>query len=191
MRILILLLLYGSASAALAQAQVSDLPPVSFYAGYTAIRTNANPGQCGCFFMSGGTSELELPASSRWSVVGDVSGASVASVNGSKTGLAFITYTSGPRYTQRFSRVSLFAQALVGGAHGFSSYFPNKGASADAVALLAGGGLDLRVFDVLSIRPFQADYLYTGLPNSTVNRQNNLRLSAGILLRLHAPAHGY
>jgi hypothetical protein len=186
-----LLLLYASASPALAQAQVSDLPPVSFYAGYTSLRTNANPGQCGCFFMSGGTSELDLPASNHWSVVGDVSGASVGSVNGSNTGLAFITYTSGPRYTQRFGRFSTFAHALVGGTHGFSSYFPNKGASADAVAFLTGGGLDLRVGDVLSLRPFQADYLYTGLPNSTVNRQNNLRLSAGVLLRLHAPAHGY
>lgn len=36
----------------------------------------------------------------------------------------------------------------------------------------------------LAIRPFQADYFLTQFTNGANNRQNNLRLSAGVVLRL-------
>jgi hypothetical protein len=47
----------------------------------------------------------------------------------------------------------------------------------------AGGGIDLKVSKHFSIRAAQADYLLTKIPDGLHNRQNNSRLSAGIVLR--------
>jgi hypothetical protein len=50
--------------------------------------------------------------------------------------------------------------------------------------MLAGGGLDIRLKSWLAVRPMQADFFLTQLPNGTNNRQNNLHLSAGLVFRL-------
>jgi hypothetical protein len=50
--------------------------------------------------------------------------------------------------------------------------------------MTAGGGIDFKVSRQLSVRPVQAEYLATRLPNGHNNRENNLRIGAGIILRL-------
>jgi hypothetical protein len=47
-----------------------------------------------------------------------------------------------------------------------------------------GGGFDFRISGHVSIRPVQAEYFMTRLPNGLDDRENNLRLGAGIVLRL-------
>jgi hypothetical protein len=46
-----------------------------------------------------------------------------------------------------------------------------------------GGGLDLRVNRRFSVRLAEVDYLLTTVHNDTNNHQNNLRISAGAILR--------
>jgi hypothetical protein len=91
------------------------------------------------------------------------------------------TYLAGPQL--RFpGRVSPFAHFLVGAAHesidtsaGSLTFGPTQTAFATAL----GGGIDLKVLPLLSVRPIQIDYLLTHFNSGT---QNQPRVSAGIVV---------
>jgi len=50
-------------------------------------------------------------------------------------------------------------------------------------SMTVGGGFDYRLSRRLSLRPIQADYLFTHFPNGTNDHQNNLRLTTGLAVR--------
>src|SRR5271168_3015518 len=159
---------------------------------YDYARANAGPGQCGCFNMNGGSLEIAMHAYRRLSVVADLGGEWAGSMGAATgTGLSLSTLTIGPRYSQHFAgkriaRYTPFVQGLVGGSRGFGSIFPTSSGlagSATSLAVLTGGGLDVRLNKYLALRPIQADYLMTRLPNNASNQQNLLRLGAGVVLR--------
>lgn len=162
--------------------------PLEISVSYNSVRSNANPAQCGCFFMSGSSAEVAVHVYRWFSAVADVTGARAGRVNGGPQGLSLVAFTAGPRLTYPVkTRYAPFGQALIGAAHGFDSYFPVASGStgaADGFAMLFGGGLDVRVNPYLAVRPVQVDYFLTQLPNGVSSRQNNLRLGAGLVLRL-------
>jgi hypothetical protein len=93
------------------------------------------------------------------------------------------TYLVGPQL--RFpGPISPFAHFLVGGAHEsttaivgpITTFSPTQNGFATAL----GGGLDLKLLPLLSVRPIQIDYLLTHFNSQT---QNQFRYSAGILIR--------
>ena len=93
------------------------------------------------------------------------------------------TYLFGPQL--RFpGPISPFAHFLVGGAHESTSSgigpLITSSPTSNAFATAVGGGLDLKVLPLLSVRPIQVDYLLTHFNSNT---QNQFRYSAGILLR--------
>ena len=47
-----------------------------------------------------------------------------------------------------------------------------------------GGGVNLTVSHRLTLRAIEADWLRSQVPNATNNVQNNVRLGAGIAIRL-------
>ncbi len=108
----------------------------------------------------------------------------VADVSGCKdTGLAasvsghFVTYLFGPRINFRVSdRIYPFAQLLVGGVHSSGT----GRTPADAFAMTVGGGVDVRVSDLISFRVAQAEYLLTQFGG---RNQNNFRFGSGIVFR--------
>jgi opacity protein-like surface antigen len=51
-------------------------------------------------------------------------------------------------------------------------------------AMTAGGGVDFKVSANISVRPVQLEYLMTRLPNGLNNREDNVRIGAGITLDL-------
>ena len=118
----------------------------------------------------------------------DFSGENADSVNNGGHGLSLISFTAGPRFSFSIhSRFAPFAQGLFGAAHGFNSYFPVTAGQTDtatAFAMIAGAGFDVRFARHIAIRPIEADYLLTRLPNGINGAQNNLRLSAGVVLRI-------
>jgi hypothetical protein len=77
--------------------------------------------------------------------------------------------------------ITPFAQVLVGGVAtssgieqiGWQSHF----------AMTAGGGIDVKISKHFSIRPVQAEYFLTKIPDGLINRQNNFRFGAGIVFR--------
>jgi hypothetical protein len=165
--------------------------PLEISFSYSYARSNAAPGQCGCFNMNGGSSEVAFHAFRALSVVADLTGERAATI-GATAGddLSLVAFTVGPRFSHRFSggKFTPFVQGLIGAAHGFDGLFPGAGGSlsgaATARAVPAGGGLDLTIKQHLAIRAIQADYLRTQLPNGQANEQNLLRLGAGIVLRI-------
>ena len=161
--------------------------PVEISFGYSYLRANKSPGQCGCFSMDGGNAEAAFHAWRWLSAVAELTGERTSAVNGGSQGLSLVSFTAGPRFTYPIHhRYAPFAQALFGIVHGFNSYFPvSEGVTgaANGFAMIAGGGLDVRVRPWLALRPIQAGYFLTGLPNGGNNRQDSLRLSAGLVLR--------
>ncbi|HKW88184.1 MAG TPA: hypothetical protein VJN21_05455 [Candidatus Acidoferrales bacterium] len=99
-------------------------------------------------------------------------GQTYATISGVKTRQT--TYMFGPELHFP-ARISPFVHALFGIAH------VNGGSLSDnAFASAEGGGIDLHAGHFLGLRVIQADYLNTHFRST---RQNDLRLSAGILLR--------
>lgn len=167
-------------------------PPVEASFAYSLVRSNAGPGDCGCFFMNGGNSEVAIHAFRDISAVVDVSGEHAGAINSTGEELSLLTFTAGPRISYplkgpHFSRYVPFAQALLGTAHGFGSSFPDSAGTvkpaANSLAFFAGGGVDARMTRRLDIRVFQVDYGYTALPNNAGNQENLLRVSTGIVFR--------
>ena len=171
------------------QDSVSPPHPVQFAFNYSYMRANAAPGQCGCFNIMGGSGEFAVQAWRSFSAVADLTGEFAGSSNIPGQSLALVFVTVGPRFTyhpHRFHRYAPFAQGLVGLVHGFDAPFPNSSGSttnaASALAALLGGGLDISLNRYLAIRPIQADYGYSQLPNSVNAHQNLFRYSAGFVL---------
>ena len=158
---------------------------------YSALHVNAPVGDCGCFWMRGGSGELAVPIVRQLAGVLEVSGERKNHLPGDPAvGLSLASFLGGVRITRNSShKWSPFAQGLVGVAHGFDSYFPGTRpvSAASSLAMAAGLGLDIRVRKHLLIRPIQAEYQYMQLPNNAIdpaNQQHDIRLSAGIVFRL-------
>ena len=160
---------------------------LDFSAGFTAVRANEGPGQCGCFFMTGGSGELAVKNSHRTSLVLNFTRTSQNSINNTNQNLILYNALEGARYTLNQSgRWSPFAEALVGVSHTASNYEYYK--STNAPALLFGGGLDINLGHRISLRPVEGGWLFTTHRNAQNNFQNQLRLSGSIVFHLHRAA---
>ncbi|ADV81013.1 outer membrane protein [Terriglobus saanensis] len=197
-RILFSIVLMIMATTACAQAipsgaselgqTVSKEYPIALSLRYSATISNAPPGTCGCFLMNGGSGEVLFYVWKHISLAADVTGNHTDLVPQSQQGLGLITYMAGPRYSfHPTRRLTLYGQFLVGGVHGFDSYFPrNNGRSSDVANSFAyspGGGVEIGVKDWLSVRAVEGEYLSTHLPNDLNAYQHNLRLGSGVVFR--------
>ena len=190
-------LLMGAVSAASAQTEaptndlgptVSKSHPIALSANYTAMIGNAPPGTCGCFLLNGGSSEELFHLWKNVAAVAQVTGSRTDNVPQSQQGLSLITYMAGPRYSFSMARrLTIYGQVVVGGVHGFDSYFPRSDAqstgAANSLAFAPGGGIEIGVRDWLSLRAVEAEFLVTHLPNDLNDHQHNLRMSSGIVFR--------
>jgi hypothetical protein len=180
-------------------------PRIELFLGYSYLRAvpTLSPGNR-MEWLNGGSASAAFNFNRYLGLVGDFggfnateleltgSGASPAGV--SDAGGNTFTYMGGPRLSFRnHSRVTPFAQALFGDIHASEVKLSGcTGApctplpSENAFAMTAGGGIDIRVHRHLAIRPIQAEYLMTRFADLTTGerqRQNDIRLSAGIVLR--------
>jgi opacity protein-like surface antigen len=184
-----------------AAARGQSASPVEVSLGYSYLRANAPPGQCGCFNMNGGSGGLAAYLGHGFSAVADVGGYFQSNVVNSGLNLTMETFLFGPRYSYRHSKKwTPFAQFLAGGAHGSGTLYGTSttatssntsagftSGSANSFAFSAGGGLDLKASRNVSIRVFQAEYLMTRLPNAVNDYQNDLRLTFGVVLHFGKP----
>lgn len=107
----------------------------------------------------------------------------------------FFTYLFGPRFTYRKHKWSVFGDALGGGARVTSSLsgppttrFFNHSFHANAAAAAAGGGFDFNASKHIAIRLGEVEYLLTTFTDNSNNRQNNFRVSGGLVFRFGFPA---
>jgi hypothetical protein len=90
------------------------------------------------------------------------------------------TFLFVPRFSYRGTgRMTMFTHALFGAVHGSAGGF-GLSVSDSAFAMAIGGGFDIRISDLVAVRALQADYLMTRFGDA---RQNNVRLSTGIVIR--------
>lgn len=157
---------------------------LELYGGYNYVRFNINasarvlqpPSQT--FHANGGGGQLVYNVNHWLGVLGDVSG--YWATNGTKAGAA-MPDLFGPRANIRRGKVTSFVQTLFGGiltssgiaTLGWQTHF----------AMAVGGGVDARVSRHISVRPVEAEYLLTKIPDGLNNRQNNFRFGAGIVFR--------
>jgi len=160
--------------------------PIDVAVTYGATR--ANTIESSNFWMQGGSVQLCGRFYRGLGVAAEVAGMHAGAIQSPGAGLDMVTATFGPRYTWSPARrrYEIFAQALGGAANGFHGVFPAAAGASDSAFSLAfqtGGGMNLRLSPRAALRVFEADWLRTGLPNSTNNAQNNLRLGAGVVFR--------
>lgn len=113
-----------------------------------------------------------------------------------KTGGNIFTYMFGPEVKDYGHRFQPFMHTLVGGAHSniyanatkticqptAAGCSTNVNTSETGLAFAVGGGFDIPLNKMISIRPAEVDYLLTRFTNQFVNNtQNNFRLSAGVV----------
>src|SRR4051812_41463437 len=101
------------------------------------------------------------------------------------------SYQFGPRVRLRNdTRFTPYGQFLLGGGHaGGTIYTTSLGFGLNPIGtnnsflFTVGGGLDYRLSNRFGIRVVQAEYLHSEFSNGSVvgHRQNNLRLSTGIV----------
>ncbi len=181
----LLLGLLGTVPLAKAEEEPSK---VDLYGGYYYARFNVNANVPGIapsatYIGKGGGGQFEYNAKNWLGVVGDLAGFyATSSGNGAFAGGVF-TYLAGPRVNLRHGKFTPFAQALFGGVHTTDGIAQSTGGQ-DHFAMTAGSGIDIRVSRHVSVRPIQAEYFMTKIPDGLNNRQDNLRLGAGIVLRL-------
>jgi len=105
----------------------------------------------------------------------------------------FYNFLFGPSFNFRGKRAKPFVHALFGFNHvgvDASTALGTPGFTDDAFAMALGGGLDVRVSNHISIRPVQADFLYTRHDTTGfrgVGHQNNFRYSGGLVFSFGCP----
>jgi opacity protein-like surface antigen len=171
--------------AAMAQP---DYPRAEVFGGYSYFR--ANPDE---FNLHGWNASVAVNINEWLGVEGDFSGhygsPSYYGFSIPYTDISSLTYMAGPKLTYRAGSVAPFAHFLIGGARAATSAY-GISLSDTALAAAVGGGIDIQVSEHVAIRAIQADYLMTRFETGPAilfsgfdDRQNNFRLSAGIVFR--------
>jgi hypothetical protein len=172
-------------------AAAQSVPRVETYFGYSYVRFNS-AGRVPAFSSNGGTAQLVYNFNPWLSIVGDFGGYHNGVISGVHVDNTVANFQFGPRVSFRKRKmVSPYVQALFGGAYATASKaialdpLANVTAqgSDSAFAMLAGGGINIRLSRHIALRPIEVDYFLTRLRNpilETARNQNNLRYSAGI-----------
>jgi opacity protein-like surface antigen len=185
-------------------AVAAEAPRFGAYFGYDWVNFNPDTANIPSFHANGGSAQFMYNFYNGLGVAFDVGVVTKDTFNGifSNRQAHFLL---GPRYGfYNHSRFTPFVEVLFGGARGSVSIdlnqvqevFPSSSivlpndvsarltASRTSFAMMAGGGLDIRLTEkVISWRLFDADY-YLVRPNSLITGQdvnkNNVRLTTGI-----------
>jgi outer membrane immunogenic protein len=169
-----LLLFAGIASA-------QDLSKVEVFGGYSYVHASVSgavPSETDN--LNGGSASIAYNVLPWLGAVADFGGyqGSASGVNGN-----VYTYLFGPKISYHHGPITPFAQALFGGAHVTTGSSFDLGASENSFAVAVGGGLDWNATSHIGIRLVQAEYLMTQFTDGINNRQNNARISTGVVFR--------
>ena len=154
---------------------------------YSFVNTNAPPGGCGCFSMNGGTGWFAYNLFPNLAVIGEIGGEYASNIDHTSADLTLTSFLGGARYSRNwFKEMAPFGQLLLGGAHASGALTPTSSGqpgSANAFAMVAGGGMDLEMSRHWKVRLIEVDYFLTRFDNGSNDHQNNLRVSLGVAYR--------
>jgi hypothetical protein len=177
-----------------------DVPKAEIAFGYSFINVHPDYPQITSFNLNGGGASFVFNFGNYFGIKSefmDYTGGGGAQLRkygytGNVGGNLF-TYEFGPQIKKHSGKVQPFGEALFGAGHtGVFGTIYNAvngiqaaGSSNNAFSMALGGGLDIPVNRIVSIRPVEADYLYTQFSNAKASlHQNNFRYFGGIDLTL-------
>ena len=181
-----------------------DTPTFELFMGYSYIGAAPRNNRNRVVALNGGSESLAFNLNKYFGIVADFGAyrsdhltlGGVPPINVNADGGAF-GYMFGPRVSFRSSRITPFAQYLLGGLYATRVKLPGCSSGAACTALLsenafamtAGGGIDVTLTRHIAWRAFQAEYMLTRFRDPTSStgqtaRQNDVRLSTGILFRM-------
>jgi outer membrane immunogenic protein len=151
---------------------------------YTYLHTNAPPGGCGCFSMSGGGGSYAYHYGPQFALLVDVEVVHASKVDAGGDDLTLTSFLAGPRFYYRrpAARWVPYGQALLGvvrGTGGLAAANSNGAASSAVFGSTLGGGVEYNISRTLTLRVVEVDYFVTTFDNRVNGRQNNLRVTAG------------
>jgi len=165
-------------------AGVASAQKAEVFGGYSFLRTSDQGSSTN---FNGGSGSVAFNANHWLGVAADfgVYHSTQFGVSGN-----IYTYMFGPKLSYHSGKITPFAQALFGGAHASASgacvdASPAAacGGSANAFSMAIGGGLDAKIAPHVGVRLIQAEYLLTKFNDGLNNRQNNARISAGVVFQ--------
>jgi outer membrane immunogenic protein len=174
-------LLLGGVDAAMAQESHAGDTAVTYH----RVRTNAGPGECGCFALNGAAISGSWNFHAGWSAVTEFSAEHIGNAPSTGSSLTLTTFLAGARYTlpqpwpHGAHKPQPFAQVLLGAGHSGGGV-AGVGDATYAFAGRIGGGVDVPISSRFSVRAIQVDYFRTQFANGTNDRQNNLLVAFGI-----------
>jgi outer membrane immunogenic protein len=190
----LLTLLFLSVAPVTLMAQDQSAHEIAF--DYSYVHTNAPPGGCGCFSMNGGGGSYAYHFGPPFAMVVDVEAVHAANIDHTGEDLMLTSFLAGPRFYYRRPKARWvpYGQALLGAVRatgGLAAANSNGEPSSAVFGATVGGGLEYNINHTVALRVVEADYFVTTFDNRVNGRQNNIRVTAGILFRLghHEPTH--
>lgn len=161
---------------------------LELFGGYSYMRSNIVFSGAP-LSANGGSASVVIYLRDWFGIVGDFGLYEQHNTAGQGLSLAFSTYQFGPRMRfPQVTHVTPFAQFLWGAGHAGGTVYtrslgfgvPPLGVN-NAFVLTGGVGADWKVSPRIAIRLVQADYLHSEFLNGGGNRQENIRLSTGVV----------
>jgi outer membrane protein OmpA-like peptidoglycan-associated protein len=190
-------------------AAADEWPREEIFLGYNFAKFNPNSDVIPSFNANGGSGQFQYNFLKYLGVAMDVGAVNKGVLNGFDVDTTVMNFVAGPRLTlHNRSRFVPFVEGLVGGAYatmstrltGVSATVPGGlppglvippdlpvtvrlRASRTGFALLAGGGLDLKLSRHVALRLFEADYYLMRTPDvftGNITNRNNFRYAGGV-----------
>jgi hypothetical protein len=157
-----------------APALAQQTPEVEVFGGYSYLMADLNGSS---FHLNGVNLSIAENVNSWFGGALDFS-SGFGTYAGSRTNIESLTY--GPVFSYRkHPRIVPFSHAMLGAVRGGPQYL-SISKPGFCFGVLAGGGVDVQISAHVALRLIQADYFMTRFGGS---RQDNIRLSAGMVLR--------
>lgn len=161
----------------------TDFPHEELFLGYSYLHVSLGANLPKADF-NGASGSFAYNFNRYLGLAGDFGGYRAGDYAGQNISTSAVSYLFGPRLSYRNdSRLTPFAQLLLGGAHLGSGIIPT---SKNGFAMTAGGGLDVGVNRRFAIRVLQLEYFLTRINPGVAgdpDHQNNIRASSGVVVR--------
>src|SRR5262245_44100059 len=188
-------------------ALAQEYPKAEFYVGYSLISTDdetidlmrLSPGLTGNGLRKGANLngwDITISGNpTKWlGIFANFSGA-YGSIEYGASGLGLVgvrsnfhSFLFGPQFSARADRATFFVRPLVGAVkldQKGSAFDQSVSSDETAFAFGAGGGVDVKSSNLISVRALQVDYLFTRFDGQGIARdtQPALRISTGLIFR--------
>ena len=195
------------------QPPPQEFPRMEAFLGYQFTRFNPSSGFVPSFNANGGSGQFAYNFYKWAGLAFDAGAVTKGILNGRDVDTTVVHFVAGPRFAfHNHTRFTPFGQVLFGGAYATTSTRINVlplvsnlpldptipvtarlTASHTGFAMMAGGGLDIKLSKHIAFRPLAFDYYLTRTPNfitgitdNDINR-NNWRYTAGVNFMFGGP----